>query len=68
MIDRYVAEILQTKPKAVSQAHQLKWFKKTIGGVDSLISNDSPGWFSEVIRERVCQWITRFVVIPLTAL
>ncbi|MFK7893813.1 MAG: tyrosine-type recombinase/integrase [Granulosicoccus sp.] len=32
MIDRYVAEILPTKPKAVSQAHQLKWFKKAIGG------------------------------------
>lgn len=32
MIDRYVIEILPTKPKAVSQAHQLKWFKKAIGG------------------------------------
>ena len=31
LIDRYIAEILPTKPKAVSQFHQLNWFKAEIG-------------------------------------
>ena len=31
LIDRYIAEILPTKPKAVSQRHQLEWFKAEIG-------------------------------------
>ena len=28
LIDRYVAEVLPKEPKAISQAHQLCWFKK----------------------------------------
>ena len=30
-IDRYITEILPTKPKAVSQLYQLEWFKAEIG-------------------------------------